>query len=102
MPLSYLKTNLVIHILFTLVFLVSGLIINLLQFIFFVTLWPLNKELFRKINYVFAYIIYSSNIFTHYLRKLHEIIISLMSNYNAPTYIKNIWCFTVKKCLKFV
>lgn len=61
--MSSIKSSPVTHLLFTLVFLVSGLTVNLLQFLFFITLWPLNKDLFRKINYYFSYIIYSELVF---------------------------------------
>jgi lysophosphatidic acid acyltransferase/lysophosphatidylinositol acyltransferase len=62
--MAFEKLYPIFHILFTLVFFVSGLITNLFQLLFFVLLWPHNKELFRKINYFFSYIIYSGIIYT--------------------------------------
>jgi len=61
--MSFKKLSLVTYILIALVFLVSGLIVNLFQLLFFIILWPLHKELFRKINYYFSYIIYSELVF---------------------------------------
>uniref|UniRef100_A0A2S2Q061 1-acyl-sn-glycerol-3-phosphate acyltransferase delta n=1 Tax=Sipha flava TaxID=143950 RepID=A0A2S2Q061_9HEMI len=61
--MAFEKLYPIFHILFTLVFFVSGLITNLFQLLFFVLLWPHNKELFRKINYFFSYIIYSECVF---------------------------------------
>lgn len=61
--MSSVKSSPVLHILFTMVFCVSGLTINLLQVLFFMILWPLNKELFRKINYVLSYVIYSEFVY---------------------------------------
>jgi len=60
---SVLKSSPVLHIFFTMVFCVSGLTINLLQLLFFVILWPLNRERFRKINYVLSYVIYSEFVY---------------------------------------
>ncbi|XP_050419796.1 1-acyl-sn-glycerol-3-phosphate acyltransferase delta-like [Adelges cooleyi] len=51
MNFSKLKSSPIIHTLFTLKFLVSGLIVNLFQGLFCLILWPHNKDLFRKINY---------------------------------------------------
>ncbi|XP_050053412.1 1-acyl-sn-glycerol-3-phosphate acyltransferase delta-like isoform X2 [Aphis gossypii] len=61
--MSFIKSSPVTHIIIALVFLVSGLTVNLLQLLFFIVLWPLHKELFRKINYYFSYIIYSELVF---------------------------------------
>jgi len=63
MTLSSIKSSPALHVLFALVFFISGLIVNLLQIVFFIILWPLNKNLFRKINYLFSYIIYSEFVF---------------------------------------
>ncbi len=41
------------------VFLVSGLLINLLQFLSACFIWPFNRALYRKINYHLATIIWS-------------------------------------------
>nr|AKM28420.1 1-acyl-sn-glycerol-3-phosphate acyltransferase delta [Aphis gossypii] len=61
--MSFIKSSPVTHIIIALVFLVSGLTVNLFQLLFFIVLWPLHKELFRKINYYFSYIIYSELVF---------------------------------------
>lgn len=65
--MSSLKSSPVVHLLYALVFFVSGLIVNLLQVLCFIILWPVNKELFRKINYFFSYIISSGTYYNIYI-----------------------------------
>lgn len=56
--LAYLKTQFAVHLLIGFVFVVSGLIINALQLCTLV-LWPLNKQLYRRLNCRLAYSLWS-------------------------------------------
>ncbi|XP_071754120.1 1-acyl-sn-glycerol-3-phosphate acyltransferase delta [Centroberyx gerrardi] len=59
--LQLLKSQFLCHLILCYVFLVSGLIINLLQ-LCTLPLWPLNKQLFRRINCRLAYSISSQMV----------------------------------------
>ncbi|KAL0178253.1 hypothetical protein M9458_027147, partial [Cirrhinus mrigala] len=56
--LQVLKTQLLCHLIICYVFLVSGIIINLVQ-LCTLPLWPINKQLARKINCRLGYSISS-------------------------------------------
>jgi lysophosphatidic acid acyltransferase / lysophosphatidylinositol acyltransferase len=59
--LKWFKSFIVVQLLLFYVFVMSGLIVNLLQLIS-VVIWPFNKSLYRKINKGLAYIFWSSKI----------------------------------------
>jgi hypothetical protein len=54
-----LKGFLLVQLFLGYVFLVSGLLVNLLQFLSACFIWPFNRALYRKINYHLATIIWS-------------------------------------------
>lgn len=56
--LAFLKTQFVVHLLIGFVFVVSGLVINAIQLCTLV-LWPLNKQLYRRLNCRLAYSLWS-------------------------------------------
>ncbi|XP_008565934.1 PREDICTED: 1-acyl-sn-glycerol-3-phosphate acyltransferase gamma [Galeopterus variegatus] len=56
--LAYLKTQFVVHLLIGFVFVVSGLVINFAQLCTLV-LWPINKQLYRRLNCRLAYSLWS-------------------------------------------
>ncbi|KAG8513717.1 1-acyl-sn-glycerol-3-phosphate acyltransferase gamma [Galemys pyrenaicus] len=56
--LAYLKTQFVVHLLIGFVFVVSGLLINLAQ-LCTLALWPLSKQLYRRLNCRLAYSLWS-------------------------------------------
>lgn len=56
--LAYLKTQFVVHLLIGFVFVVSGLVINFAQLCTLV-LWPVNKQLYRRLNCRLAYSLWS-------------------------------------------
>lgn len=56
--LAYLKTQFIVHLLIGFVFVVSGLVINFVQLCTLV-LWPLNKQLYRRLNCRLAYSLWS-------------------------------------------
>ncbi|XP_024603718.1 1-acyl-sn-glycerol-3-phosphate acyltransferase delta isoform X3 [Neophocaena asiaeorientalis asiaeorientalis] len=56
--IALLKSQFLCHLIFCYVFIASGLIINTLQ-LFTLLLWPINKQLFRKINCRLSYCISS-------------------------------------------
>ncbi|KFP76689.1 1-acyl-sn-glycerol-3-phosphate acyltransferase delta, partial [Apaloderma vittatum] len=58
---GFLKTQFICHLLICYIFIVSGLIINFIQ-LFTLILWPINKQLFRKINCRLAYCISSQMV----------------------------------------
>lgn len=55
---AWLKTQFVIHLLLGFVFVVSGLFINFIQ-LCTLLLWPINKQLYRKLNCRLAYSLWS-------------------------------------------
>ena len=56
--LAYLKTQFVVHLLIGFVFVVSGLVINFTQ-LCTLALWPISKQLYRRINCRLAYSLWS-------------------------------------------
>lgn len=56
--LAYLKTQFAVHLLIGFVFVVSGLVINFVQLCTLV-LWPVNKQLYRRLNCRLAYSLWS-------------------------------------------
>lgn len=56
--LAYLKSLFILQLLMGFVFVVSGLIINLIQLCTCV-LWPINKQLYRRINCRLSYSLWS-------------------------------------------
>lgn len=56
--LAYLKTQFMVHLLIGFVFVVSGLVINFVQLCTLV-LWPVNKQLYRRLNCRLAYSLWS-------------------------------------------
>ena len=54
-----LKELMIVQLFLGYVFVVSGLTVNLLQFLSSCLIWPLNRPLYRKINYHLATIIWS-------------------------------------------
>jgi hypothetical protein len=55
----FFKGFLLVQLFLGYVFLVSGLLVNLLQFLSACFIWPFNRGLYRKINYHLATIIWS-------------------------------------------
>ncbi|XP_051471270.1 1-acyl-sn-glycerol-3-phosphate acyltransferase delta isoform X1 [Apus apus] len=58
---GFLKSQFICHLLICYIFIVSGLIINFIQ-LFTLLLWPINKQLFRRINCRLAYCISSQMV----------------------------------------
>ena len=58
---GFLKSQFICHLLICYIFIASGLIINFIQ-LFTLVLWPINKQLFRRINCRLAYCISSRKI----------------------------------------
>lgn len=56
--LAYLKTQFAVHLLIGFVFVVSGLVINFIQ-LCTLALWPINKQLYRRLNCRLAYSLWS-------------------------------------------
>jgi hypothetical protein len=56
--LAYLKTQFVVHLLIGFVFVVSGLTINFTQ-LCTLALWPISKQLYRRVNCRLAYSLWS-------------------------------------------
>lgn len=56
--LAFLKTQFIVHLLIGFVFVVSGLVINSIQLCTLV-LWPVNKQLYRRLNCRLAYSLWS-------------------------------------------
>ncbi|CAH1369228.1 unnamed protein product [Tenebrio molitor] len=63
MDLSKLKRSRLIHLCFAITFFSSGVIVNLIQCLFYLTLRPFNRRLYRKLNWYFCFTIYSQLVF---------------------------------------
>lgn len=61
--LTSLKTSMVLHMLLGFVWLISGLILSLMMFITYLTIWPFNRDLYRKICSHLAYLNWSQFVF---------------------------------------
>lgn len=57
--LAMVKKSKIVHLCFAISFFTSGLIINVAQAVLFYSLKPLNKRLYRKINYYLCYSYFS-------------------------------------------
>lgn len=64
--IGLLKSQFLCHLVFCYVFIASGLIINTIQ-LFTLLLWPINKQLFRKINCRLSYCVSSRKTFVYSL-----------------------------------
>lgn len=54
---KYFELNMIIASLFGVIWIISGLILNIFQFLIYITIRPFSPYVYRKINY---YLIYSS------------------------------------------
>lgn len=61
--LAYTKKSPVAHLLMTITFLMSGIIINCMQCILYYMLRPISKYLYRKINFYLNFSLYSQLVF---------------------------------------
>lgn len=61
--LSRMRELTPLHVLMCVTFLVSGLCVNLVQFLLYLLLARINRRLFRSLNYYLVYIIYSQVLF---------------------------------------
>lgn len=59
MDLSKIKQSRILHLCVGITLMASGIIVNLIQVILYLTLFRFNKYLYRKINYYLCYTIYS-------------------------------------------
>jgi len=57
------RQSTLLHLAFCTTFIISGLLINIVQFLLFITLAPINREAFRSINYYLVYSIYAQLLF---------------------------------------
>lgn len=69
---AWLKSLFVLQLLIGFVFVVSGLIINFIQLCTCV-LWPIDKQLYRKINTRLSYSLWSRELFLSQLNVLHTL-----------------------------
>jgi lysophosphatidic acid acyltransferase/lysophosphatidylinositol acyltransferase len=61
--LEQVKKSPIAHLLLTITFFTSGFILNILQALLYYFLRPINKYLFRKLNYYLCYSLYSQLVF---------------------------------------
>lgn len=61
--LQHLKKSRLIHLCMAITFFTSGVIVNLIQCILYLTLRPFNKVLYRKINWYLCCTIYARKYF---------------------------------------
>lgn len=72
--LAELKKTFIVRIALSYSFIMSGFIVNFLQLLTFIFVWPFNKLLYRKIIYYLSYSLYSSmSNFSRYTNILGEI-----------------------------
>lgn len=76
MDLTVLKRSPIAHLCFAITFFTSGLIVNLVQAVFYVGLRPFNKALYRKINYYLCYTLYSRKYILFTGRLVSKILLS--------------------------
>lgn len=57
--LKYLKYSRLVHLCFAITFFTSGLIVNFIQCILYLTLRPINKTFYRKLNWYLCATLYS-------------------------------------------
>lgn len=62
--LDYVKTSFLVHLFFFVIFIISGLIVNILQ-VFTLLLWPINKSIYRKANGYLVYLHWSQLVFLY-------------------------------------
>lgn len=62
--LKYLKRSKIIHLCFAITFFTSGLIINFIQCILYLTLRPVNKIMYRKVNWYLCATLYGRKYFS--------------------------------------
>lgn len=58
-PLRQFKRSRVVHLFFAVAFFTSGLIINFLQFLAFITVKPFSKRMYRTLMYYICYMLNS-------------------------------------------
>ncbi|KAG5897509.1 hypothetical protein JTB14_030007 [Gonioctena quinquepunctata] len=61
--MHYLKQSRLIHLCISITFFTSGVIVNLVQCLLYLTLRPFNKIIYRKINWYLCWTIYSQLVF---------------------------------------
>ncbi|XP_060518477.1 1-acyl-sn-glycerol-3-phosphate acyltransferase delta-like [Cylas formicarius] len=61
--MDHFKRSRLLHLCLAITFFASGIIVNIIQAIFYFTLRPWNKHLYRKINYFLCYTIYAQVVF---------------------------------------
>lgn len=61
--LNILKQSTIVHLLFAISYFMSGLVLNVIQAVFYFGLRPFNKSLYRSINYYLSYSFYSQLVF---------------------------------------
>lgn len=75
--IALLKQSRFSHLLLAITFLTSGVILNLIQCTLYYLVRPVNKYLFRKINYYVNYSLYCRKYFSVMNRKLIIIVSGL-------------------------
>lgn len=58
-PLRLFKRSRIVHLFFAVAFFTSGLIINFLQFLAFITVKPFSKKMYRTLMYYICYFLNS-------------------------------------------
>ncbi|CAK9822275.1 1-acyl-sn-glycerol-3-phosphate acyltransferase gamma [Anthophora retusa] len=61
--ISTLKQSILIHLLLTITFFTTGLIVNFFQCILYLSVRPFSRYIYRKINYYLCYFFYSQLVF---------------------------------------
>jgi hypothetical protein len=91
-----LKGLVVVQLFLGYVFLISGLLVNFLQFLSACFIWPFNRALYRKINYHLATIIWSRK-FSKQKKDLYLIIIYIYRNDICLSMVVSCLSFLIKK-----
>lgn len=94
--LAELKKTFIVRIALSYSFIMSGFIVNFLQLLTFIFVWPFNKLLYRKIIYYLSYSLYSSmSNFSRYTIILSQTkCINYWFFFKDVTSLSNWWCGT--------
>lgn len=65
MDLSVLKKSRLVHLCMAISFFTSGVIVNFVQGVLYMFLRPLNKELYRKINWYLCWTMYARKVISN-------------------------------------
>lgn len=79
---DFIRTNIITYLLFVYIFIVSSIIVNIVMLLTAIFIWPFNKELYRKVNYHLAYLVWSRKYILLLDTYLNSFMITSMKKYD--------------------